>query len=234
MPGKNDLNQLSEFLSYLANDRIGSGNCGRLPALKDLSGELNISVASLREQMEVARALGFVEAKPKTGIRHLDYSFRPAVEQSVNFAIAVNPEYFELYSDLRNHVETAYYYQAVKTLTEQDRAGLKQLIQRAFEKLNGSPVQIPHFEHRELHLSIYRRLGNPFVIGILEAYWDLYEAVGLDVYTDYSYLVKVWQYHRTMVENICSGNYAAGNQALTDHMNLLSQRARHVSRQKFE
>ena len=52
------------------------------------------------------------------------------------------------------------------------------LIERALEKLRGTPVQVPHEEHRKLHLMIYSRLDNPFVTGILEAYWDAYEAVG--------------------------------------------------------
>ena len=52
--------QLSEFLRYLAawpgDDR------GRIPPLNELSQELGISVASLREQLEVARGrAGFID-----------------------------------------------------------------------------------------------------------------------------------------------------------------------------
>ncbi len=86
-------------------------------------------------------------------------------------------------------------------------------------------MQVPHEEHRNLHLLIYRRLGNPFVTGILEAYWDSYEAVGLNMYAgSIDYLNEVWQYHARMVECICNGDYAAGREALVKHIDLLAQR----------
>jgi DNA-binding FadR family transcriptional regulator len=214
-------------------DCVEGGN-ERLPALADLSKELGISIASLREQLEVARALGLVEVRPKTGIRRQEYTFRPAVIQSLSYALAISPELFKSFSDLRNHIEAAYWYQAVSMLTPEDHQHLRDLIARAQSKLRGHPVQIPHAEHRELHLSIYRRLGNPFVTGILEAYWELYEAVGLAVYTDFTYLEKVWQFHERMVEAIVNGDYSAGYQALNEHADLLYQRSRPVSRQKFE
>jgi DNA-binding FadR family transcriptional regulator len=49
---------LSEFLRYLAQH--GEANGQQLPALSELSRELGVSIASLREQLEVARALGLV------------------------------------------------------------------------------------------------------------------------------------------------------------------------------
>jgi DNA-binding FadR family transcriptional regulator len=229
---KNIPDHNNEFITYLAS--CANRERGRIPALAELSRELGISIASLREQMEVARALGLVEVKPRTGIRHIEYSFRPAVLQSLSYAISTQPNSFEEYSDLRNHIETAYWYQSVSLLTTADHDILRELVRQAFEKLNRTPVQIPHQEHRELHLSIYRRLNNVFVIGILEAYWDMYEAAGLDVYTDLTYLRRVWQYHEKMVEYVISGNYEAGYQAMIDHMNLLNQRPKTVSHQKFE
>ena len=46
--------------------------------------------------------------------------------------------------------------------------------------------------------------------GILEAYWDLYESIGLAVYTDLDYLSRVWSYHRRMVDSIISRGILAG------------------------
>ncbi len=223
--------QLSTFLRYLAAEPQKDE---RIPSLTALSKELKVSVASLREQLEVARALGWVEVRPKTGIRRLPFSFRPAVEQGLAYAIAVNPSYFKMFSDFRKHVETAYWYEAVALLNEGDFQNMRSLISRAYDKLSRSPVQIPHLEHRELHLSIYCRLNNPFVMGILEAYWNLYEAVGLDVYTELHYLHQVWTFHQKMVEAICGGNFEVGFQALSDHMDLINQRERITPTQLFE
>lgn len=196
----------------------------QLPSLNEVSKELGLSVALLREQLEVARAIGLVEVRPRTGIRRLPYSFLPAVRQSLAYAIAVNPAHFILYSDLRIHLEAAYWQDAVSRLTQEDQQELKRLVARAWEKLNGHPIEIPHPEHRQLHLGIYRRLDNPFVLGLMEAYWEAYEAVGLNLYTDMDYLQEVWRYHQQMVDAICDGDYERGYAALLQHKDLLFHR----------
>jgi DNA-binding FadR family transcriptional regulator len=213
---------ISEFMRYLAAHEEAEGS---LPPLAELGRELGISVAALREQLEVARALGLVEVRPRTGVRRRAYSFTPAVRQSLGYALALGDQHFQKYSELRNHLETAYWDEAVRLLTAQDQAELRTLIGRASEKLQGNPVQVPHEEHRRLHLLIYSRLNNPFVTGLLEAYWDAYEAVGLNVYAgSMDYLREVWQFHAEMVEAICTGNYQAGREALIKHVDLLAHR----------
>ena len=212
----------SEFLEYLA-EHAGQEN-GALPSLSELGKQLGVSVACLREQLEVAKAIGLVDVRPRTGIRRLPYSFLPAVRQSLSYAVSVDWGNFIAYSDLRNHIEAAYWEDAVRCLTGEDKARLQVLLAQAWEKLNGRPVHIPHAEHRQLHLCIYSRLENPFVQGLLEAYWEVYEAVGLNLYADYNYLQQVWRYHQQMVEAICSGDFAAGYQALIQHKDLLFHR----------
>ena len=221
----------SEFLQYLVSysnegnqgQNIG-GDSPHLPAISEISKQLGISIASLREQLEVAKAIGLVEVRPRTGIRRLPYTFYPAVHQSLSYAISIDWKYFLAFADLRNHIESSYWYEATSKLTPQDHQGLKSLMIHAWEMLKGQPIHIPHFEHRELHLSIFRRLGNPFVLGLLEAYWQAYEAVGLNVYTDYKYLEQVWNYHQEMVDAICEGDLDQGYQALVEHKDLLFHR----------
>ena len=220
---RNSSESLSEFMRYLAQYENANGQ--RLPSLNQLSRELEISIASLREQLEVARALGLVEVRPRTGTKRLPYSFTPAIRQSLSYALKLDNEHFQKYSELRNHIEGAYWYEAVRLLTEEDKEELQNLLARAKEKLNGTPIQIPHEEHRILHMLIYQRLENPFVTGLLEAYWDAYEAVGLNVFAGgLSYLVEVWEYHTQMVEAICKNDYEAGYLALIQHTDLLYHR----------
>jgi hypothetical protein len=38
------------------------------------------------------------------------------------------------------------------------------------------------------------------------------------------YLEEVWGYHKTMVQSICNGNYAAGREALVKHIDLFTHR----------
>lgn len=222
--------ELSEFMRYLARQNADGD---RLPSLADLSEQLGVSIASLREQMEVARALGLVKVQPKKGIRRQPYQFTPAVVKSLAYATAVDADYyFHAFAGLRTHVEACYWHEAVNLLTQEDRAELCYLVERAMGKLSSDPIQIPHAEHRELHLSIYRRLDNPFVTGILEAYWEVYEAVGLNTYTGIRYLKTVWEYHRQMVDAICNGDYTAGYHALIEHADLLQQLKPHEPRKE--
>jgi len=214
--------KISEFLRYLASHPEAESS---LPTLNQLSQEIGISVAGLREQLEVARALGLVDVRPRTGTKRLPYSFAPAVKQSLMYALALNQSHFQKYSELRTHIENAYWDEAVSLLTEEDKNELQNIIAHAFEKLRGSPVQVPHEEHRKLHLLIYSRLNNPFVTGLLEGYWEAYESVGLNMYAGgMDYLEEVWGYHKTMVESICNGNYAAGRKALVTHIDLFAHR----------
>jgi DNA-binding FadR family transcriptional regulator len=219
---RNQLN--SEFLQYLAETDLDDQAGDRIPTLNDLSKALGVSVARLREQLEVARAMGFVDVRPRTGIRRLQYTFLPAVRQSVSYAIELDRANFDAFSDLRNHLEAAYWREAVRKLEHDDLLELQDLVARAWSKLRSPQIQIPHAEHRGLHLGIFRRLENTFVMGILEAYWEAYEAVGLNLYAGYEYLQQVWQYHQAMVDAICAGEYDAGYEALVEHKDLLYHR----------
>jgi DNA-binding FadR family transcriptional regulator len=193
-----------------------------------------MSVSTLREELQVARAMGLVDVKPRTGIKCLSYSFAPSVLRSLAFAVSVDRQMFRQFSDLRSHVEASYWYQAVSSLTLDDICELNQVIKKATSKLKADPIQIPHEEHRRLHLTIYRRLENCFVHGVLESYWDIYEAVGLSIYEDRKYLDRVWTYHQQMVDSISHGEFLSGYQALIAHMDLLFQREQQNSKIHFE
>lgn len=213
----------SELLQYLAHLGVSPGT--RLPPIHVLAQELGLSTGKLREQLEVARELGLVEVRPKTGIRFLGYDFFKSIRTSLRFALALDPAHFESVGLLRNHIEASFWFEAAERLRPEDKQLLQDLVARAWEKLQGDPVQIPHLEHRALHLAIYSRLDNTFVRGMLEAYWEAYEAVGLNQYADYAYLREVWVYHGRMVEAIVSGDLQAGYEALVEHTALLQHRS---------
>jgi DNA-binding FadR family transcriptional regulator len=214
----------SEFFDYLL--QTAESDTEKLPALKDLSQELGISISTLREQLEVAKALGLVDVKPRLGIRHQPYSFTPAVDASLCYAIQQDSAYFEDFVDLRRHLEFAYFPQSVDLLQDSDHLELRRLIKSAWKKLQGRPVRIPHQEHRELHLTFYKRLNNVFVFGLLEAYWDAYEAVGLNVYADLDYLEQVWTYHDQLAEAAIQKDKVLGLEILREHFNLMDRMVR--------
>ena len=218
------VNRQSEFLNYLAQAGLPAGE--RLPPLPEMARKLGVSVGKLREQLEVARALGLVEVRPKTGIRALPFSAFPGLWVSLRYALSSDPAAFEQFEALRHHVEASFFHEAVLLLQPSDLRHLERLVSKAWERLRGEPIQIPHAEHRELHLAIYSRLNNPFVHGILEAYWEAYETAGLNVYSDYAYLHEVWTYHERVVTGIANGNYDNAYSALVEHTGLVRNRPR--------
>lgn len=104
---------ISEFMRYLAahEERARPSH-----TQTQLSQDGGVSVASLREQLEVARALGLVEAQAWAWrdalARFLVHTGDPL---SLGYALALNDDHFRKYSQLRNHVEFAYWYEAVET-----------------------------------------------------------------------------------------------------------------------
>lgn len=230
--GRGTIQMGSELLDYLAE--LGGKPGLRLPSIQELSVQLGISSGKLREQLEVARELGLVEVRPKTGIRTLPFTFFPAVRAALRYAVTTDPGRFRQYGLLRNHIEASFWREAVELLEPEDHRRLQELMQAAWEKLQGNPIQIPHNEHRDLHLAIYAKLENPFVLGLLEAYWDAYEAVGLNLYSDYSQLQEIWNYHQKMVDSIVAGDFEVGYQALVEHTGLLHDRPEFARTSKGE
>ena len=213
----------SAFLRYLLANGHTAGD--RLPSLSTISAETGMSMGKLREQFEVARMLGLVEASPRRGIFRTAYDFLPASA----------PEPADRTGHRSTHLCTP---SAACGSTSRHPTGRRRWVCslartssacanwsiRPGTKLNLPRIQIPLQEHRELHLTIYRRLNNPFVVALLEAYWDAYEAVELHTFADLGYLQAVWRYHERIVDAICAGETAEGKRLLVEHMKLLSAR----------
>ena len=203
------LNKLdSNFLRYLIDTQVAPGE--RLPTLNQIGQELGVSVGKLREQLEIARSLGLVSVRPRVGIVREPFDFSQAVLASVLFGLGTGEAQFKQFSDLRQAIEIDFWETAVRELTPEDKKQLQMLVEKAWAKLKGSPIHVPNEEHRQLHLTIFCRLENPFVQGMLAAYWDAYEASELTRFSPYDYWLEVWEYHEKIVEAIVQDDFASG------------------------
>ncbi len=222
------INLGSDFLNYIVRKGFKPGD--KLPSIQELTrtSHLDMSASKVREQLEVARALGWVEVRSKRGTIVKEYSFTSAVRLSALYALACG-ESFELFASLRNHVEAAYWIEACELLTSDDLDIMQTCIDIAEDKLNSPPIRIPNEEHRIFHLTVFKRLENPFVIGILETYWDLYEEVGVNRYMEYGYLRRVWDYHAQILQLIRDGNFESAQTAFIEHTRLLQYEPRKES-----
>jgi len=225
------VNELSPVLKYIAD---ATRQDKPVPSISELSAQLGISKASVREQLEVPKQLGFVEVRTRTGIQKQDFSLTRPLTLSMTYGLRVNPELFQEYASLRRKLEIAYWYEACALLEKSHIQELQNLEESANWKINQRPVVIPSTEHRRFHLTIYQPLNNRVLNSVLETYWDLYEASQINYYRDHEYLESVWSYHRQMLDSIESRAYEKGYEALVTHFDLMKTFKKADLRQRFE
>jgi DNA-binding FadR family transcriptional regulator len=214
---------IQRYLHTLRNSG-SDGSEAKLPALDELARELGVSRGKLREDLLTAQAYGLVEMRPGDGTYVRPFDFYAAVRPLVLHSVGLGSEQFDRYYRMRAELEVAFWDQAVGSLIAEDVRQLERIQEEAEDKLRGRPVVIPHTQHRQLHLLIFGKLDNTYVRGILEAYWDAYEAVGLHRYFDLDYYERVWATHRQMVEAIEAGEFEQGKTILRQHFTFLEDR----------
>jgi DNA-binding FadR family transcriptional regulator len=217
----------SEVLQYIVREQLQTldgEELNKLPAMDVLARQLHVSRGKLREELIAAQAFGIVEMRPGDGTYVRPFDFYTPIRTLVLYGIAGDKRSFDRYYRLRARLEIDFWDEAVGALTDADHARLYQILERAEARLSFTPVEIPHKEHRELHLGIFSRLDNPFVLGLIAAYWDAYEAVGLHRYYDLSYFTTMWDMHRALVDAIAAGEHEQGKEILIEHFTLLEGR----------
>lgn len=209
----------SQFLNYLIDKQVSPGD--RIPTLQEIGTDLGISVGKLREQLEVARNLGLVSVRPRVGIQRESMDFSKAILPTVLFSLGTGEATFSQFSQLRRAVETELWAPAVVKLTTADKTQLRDIVDEAWTKLRGEPVHVPNGEHRQFHLKIFSRIENPFVKGLLDSYWEAYEASELTRFANYQYWLNVWTYHEQIADALIANEYDLGRQLLIEHFDLL-------------
>lgn len=209
--------QASAFLQYLVDQETQPNQ--PLPTLAIISDELNVSVGKLREEVAYAKAMGIVSAKPRTGMRREVFDFSAVVRAGVSFGLATDEATFAQLSQLRRGIETSLWLSAVERLNENDIAELAACITRARIRL--ATGKIPHKDHRAFHLGIFKQIDNPFAIGILKSYWEVYISSEFNLHKPFAYWEQVWGFHEQIVDKLSQQAYEPARQLLLEHFNLL-------------
>ena len=219
---------LLDFLAEAADKHLP------LPSIPEIGKQLGISTSSLREQLEVARQLGVVEIRPKTGMSLREFSLTPALLLGLDYAQKIDPLTFDQLSDLRKNLESAYWPEAAPLLSREEINQLETLVIQANHKIARTPMQVPKEEHRGFHLGIFQHLSNRFVMSIFESYWALYQSSDLNIYMDKVYLELVWNYHQKILDALKARDFTRGYEALLNHMDLVKQIKKPELTQRFE
>ncbi len=225
------INELSPVLKLIAD---ATRQDEPIPSISELSSRLKISTASVREQLEVPKELGFVDVRTRTGIQKHDFCLTRPLTLSMTYGLRVDPDLFQEYASLRRQLEIAYWYEACALLEKSHIQDLQEIQERAYWKISQTPVVMPTLEHRRFHLIIYHPLNNRVLNSVLETYWDLYEMSGVNYYRNHEYLETVWSYHRQILDAIVSKAYEKGYEALVTHFELMKTFKKADLRQRFE
>ena len=207
----------STFLQYLIASEIAAGE--PLPTLSEISIQLQVSVGKLREEVSAARAMGVVSTQPRKGTQRLPFDFSRAILPIIFYGLATSEAQFAHLSEVRRGIEVSLWDVAVSQLEAGDLQTCHEWIAKAQAKLDKG--RIPYEEHRAFHLAIFGRIENPFAIGMLKAYWDVYDTSEFTRYQPMAYWVEVWEYHKRIINAIADGDILGSRQLLIDHFNLL-------------
>ncbi len=222
----NEVSFMQSITQYLVD--AGPSSCDdepvKLPSLGDLAKEMGISRGKLREELIAAQAYGVIEMRPGDGTYVRPFDFYAAIRPAVLYSIACDRTNFEAFRKLRAYLEVAFWDEATQALDQEDLDELDRIVESAQRKLVGTPIRIPHAEHRQLHLAIFAKLDNPFVQGLLRAYWDAYEAVELHHYFELTYYEEMWSSHRAMVDALRAHRPYEGKETLIKHFSILENR----------
>jgi GntR family transcriptional repressor for pyruvate dehydrogenase complex len=158
-----------QIRAYILQNNLQPGDL--LPTEQTLVEMLGVSRNVLREAIKAMELLGMVSAQPGRGTMlkqfNLDFVF-----QNVLFAAAGEEEnaVAEML-DIRKRLELAYMHTAFATLTAQDIARIRKILERMKEKWDNH--EFFHVEDREFHMAIFAHVGNETLKIMLEAIWDV-------------------------------------------------------------
>jgi DNA-binding FadR family transcriptional regulator len=189
-----------------------------LPTETELARVLGISRGSLREAMKSLQTMGVVETRHGFGTFVGKFSFEPMID-GLTFQILVSretmPRAIRELLDLRQVLETGLMPRVAELATPEQLDQLESLVLR-METNASDDLQFVD-EDREFHEVLYRPLGNTLIIQLLQAFWDIFEAVGRESSRRTVLLGETAEQHGAIVRAIAAGDGQAAAEAMAVH-----------------
>lgn len=190
-----------------------------LPAEAELSRQLGISRASLREAMRSLQALGIVETRHGAGTFVGRFSFG-LMTDGMAFQIGrsqagetVSRELIEMLA-VREVLETSIVSRLVHHYTQEDIDALYQAAAE-MEQLADRSELFTEVDWR-FHELLYRPAENQWLTQLLQSFWTVFYRVR-DTPPQSLHLVATARHHREVVDAIVARDAAAAARAMTRH-----------------
>jgi DNA-binding FadR family transcriptional regulator len=189
-----------------------------LPTETELARTLGISRGSLREAMKSLQTLGVVETRHGFGTFVGRFSFDPLID-GLTFQILVSretmPRAIRELLDLRQVLETGLMPRVTDLATVAQLDQLDLLV-RQMEQSAARGEPFPEAD-RAFHEVLYLPLGNNLVIQLLQAFWDIFYAVGQESSRRTILLHETAEEHRAILAAIADGHGEEAAAAMSAH-----------------
>ncbi len=189
-----------------------------MPSETELMRTLGISRGSLREAMKALQTLGVIETRHGHGtyvgrfsldhlVDGLTFRIRSERDQSLH---AVR----ELL-ELREILESSLVARVARRLSDDDFLTLNDLVSQM--EARGARGEMFSYEDRAFHRALYRPLNNTLVVQLLEAFWDIFYVVRVELPGTAPHPELTARHHRQILEALMAGDAVAASTAMTEH-----------------
>ncbi|MET7603365.1 FadR/GntR family transcriptional regulator [Streptomyces avermitilis] len=215
---------LQERIKKLIIDRrLPSGAV--LPTEPELMELLGASRNSVREALKALQAMGIVEIRHGFGTYVGPMSMAPMIEGLAFRTVAGHyrgEDSLLQLLELREAVETGLISRLAGRLAPHDLVELDGLVDR-MEKEAAEGVGLAETD-RAFHATLYRGLGNVLLSEVLEAFWDAFHRVRIDLVDVPQDPRVTCRQHREILDAVRSGDSIRAEEAIREHFGNIRTR----------
>ncbi|MFG2647193.1 FadR/GntR family transcriptional regulator [Streptomyces sp. NPDC048436] len=216
----------------IIDQRLPSG--ATLPTEPELMARLGVSRNSVREALKALQAMGIVEIRHGFGTYVGPMSMAPMIEGLTFRTVAGHyrgEDSLLQLLELREAVETGLIARLAGRIPAADLAELDALVDQmdteaaAADDIHAGGQGAVHTEtDRAFHATLYRCLRNPLLGEVLEAFWDAFHNVRMDL-VDVPQDPKVTcRQHREILDAVRSGDTLRAERAIREHFGNIRTR----------
>ncbi|MFI7382954.1 FadR/GntR family transcriptional regulator [Streptomyces sp. NPDC049813] len=198
-----------------------------LPTEPELMELLGVSRNSVREALKALQAMGIVEIRHGFGTYVGPMSMAPMIEGLAFRTVAGHyrgEDSLLQLLELREAVETGLVARLAGRLADADLAELDALVGQMDKEAAAPDGTVAAATDRAFHATLYRGLGNPLLVEVMEAFWEAFHRVRTDLVDVPQDPRVTCRQHREILDAVRSGEVIRAERAIRDHFGNIRRR----------
>ncbi|MFI0239009.1 FadR/GntR family transcriptional regulator [Streptomyces sp. NPDC016845] len=205
-----------------------------VPTEPELMELLGVSRNSVREALKALQAMGIVEIRHGFGTYVGPMSMAPMIEGLAFRTVAGHyrgEDSLLQLLELREAVETGLVARLAGRVPETDLAELDALVGQMEKEARAPEGAVSAGTDRAFHATLYRGLGNPLLVEVMEAFWEAFHRVRTDLVDVPQDPEVTCRQHREILDAVRSGEVVRAERAIRDHFSNIRLRLAATPRQ---